>query len=272
MPTTLAKPPVPIFQPRRAPAGCKSFYALHAKGGTLARDFGPAGVNGAFTGSPAWTNGLFGPELSGFSTSNYVDLTPPSQYLLVTYPCWIAVMCSHSSASVNLVALGGAANGNANGFCCIFLNFASTLDRYSYRAKGDAGSTADAAITGLTGLRDGLPHLYMGVSYTATDHRLYIDGWQRANNATNPGTATIDRLTLGALRTNGSVVDGFPGAIQMAATGAGEVPDPMGLYEDWISGQFSGIRPRQAREALYAGVIPPPPYVAHLLSTLGVGA
>lgn len=265
----LAKPVSPQWQPGSAPAGCKLYLPLAEGAAKTVRDLARA-HNGTFVGAPAWQRGLYGPQLGGFSTSDYVAIDPPSAILGTgTYPCWCAAMFVNTTASSGwLISQGSTTDGNAQ--IGLRLNNA-TADRVEY-VNGTSPTYVDIVVDGIL-INDGNPHVAMGVSWSASSHQLFIDGISRGTDSTTPSTFTGDALSLGVFR--GSSVSGrFPGSLVWAGCGNGSVPSPLAIYADLLAGQFSAVRPRSRLAVLAAtsGGTPPATIYARRGRSFRVGS
>ncbi len=236
------KPPAPIWQPQQAPAGCKLYLPLVAGAGTTVRDLsGRSGVDGTFTGSPVWQMGPCGPQIGGFTTSNYVAIDPPVQILAVTYPWWMAVL-TVNTGTAQMVPISQGLSSSATPKVLLFYNDGGVANRINIRVTSDAATLAFVTADNLP-CNDGLPHVVMAGMIAPNVPRLYFDGVKvGSSSATTLSTLTSDRLTIGATRTT-SVSSAFAGSVIAAAAGNGAFPDPMALAQDWLSGRFAAVRP-----------------------------
>lgn len=255
----LHKPTYPTWQPGHAPPGCRLYTPLAGRVGTVARNVA-GGDHGSFVGTPTWSRGLYGPQLSGFSGSNLVkfDWLAPQ---VVSAPFWLAALAS-TSASGSVQTLFSLTNSDASHEIEVYLTAAGIFE--TYQSFGFVVMDSPAA------LNDGRPHVFMLASYANADHRAYVDGVMVAsstNNSTNPYAFSF--LTLGCQRYGASgVTTGAPwgGSIVAAAAGTGAIPGPRAMARDWLSGAFSAARPRKGRAGLTAALNagPPPAGFAHV--------
>lgn len=249
------KPVYPTWQPGHAPAGCKLYAPLAAKAGSAVRNL--VGEPGSFVGSPAWSSGFYGPQLSGFTSSNFVTFDWLATRV-VSAPFWLAVLAS-TSASGSTQTLFSLTNSDASHEIEVYLTAAGIFE--TYQSFGFVVMDSPAA------LNDGRPHVFMLASYANADHRSYVDGVPVAtstNNSSSPYAFSF--LTLGCQRYGASgVTRGAPwgGSIVAAAAGTGAIPGPRALSADWLSGTFAAVRPRrEAWPGAEAG--PPPAGFAHV--------
>ncbi|WP_406699231.1 LamG-like jellyroll fold domain-containing protein [Singulisphaera sp. Ch08] len=242
-----AKPDDPEWQDDEAPAGCRLYMPLVEGSGNTVRDF--AGSNhGSFVGSPSWQSGLYGPQIGGFSTSNYVAIDPPAQLLGATYPFWMAAL----TVKTGITAGYSLAQGNSAGTQSMgILHNSGNSSLLAWQVRNDAGNLRSVSAT-VGNQSDGRPHVVMCVSPTASVRNLYFDGQLVGTNAAALGAITCDTLTIGAIR-NATVTNAFTGSLLWAGCGSGSVPDPLALANDLLSGQFSAIRPRSRPALLAAG-------------------
>lgn len=208
-----------------------SSWALNEGAGKRVLDSGQFGRHGAIIGTGlSWVQGpnaFCGRGLSGFSTSSYVSIDPPRQVLGVTYPFWFAALVANTSTSTGSIV--GQGSTASNGPIIHMAVNDSLTNAVSYVVRDDAGTSSSLFVLNTTACTDGLPHLFMAVSYAANDHRLYLDGQQIGTSTTAVSTITDNTLTLGALRRS-SVSNAFPGRIFWFGLNVGSVADPMTLY------------------------------------------
>src|SRR5207237_1628940 len=98
MPAYLAKP-LPLWRPDQAPAGCLFYALLDEASGLRVRDLAQRAGNGAFVGTPTWGRGLYGPQLGGFTASNYVSVPGLVGAGTLTYPHWAAALFAVTSST-----------------------------------------------------------------------------------------------------------------------------------------------------------------------------
>lgn len=256
---TFVKPSWPVWQSGKAPAGCKLYLPLAEGSGTTVRDYA-GGYVGSLVGTPdwqPWQQGLYGPQLGGFSLSDYVTVNAASSVLTI-YPRWMATLASNANIATNGVSIGAGNSSDATPICAIQYNLSGT-GNLTYQQRGSLQVHTTAA--GLAAINDGLPHVAMAVSLSATDHRLYWDGRLVASSTANPGAMALNTLAVGVLLRTGSASP-FLGAIQWAGLGTGSVPDPLSFAQDLLSGRFTPIRPDSnlALWAAVAGGSPSPAY------------
>lgn len=258
----MVKPTSPVWTPGAiGTEGCRGYWLLHEGSGTTVSDISPGGNHGVFVGEPAWGTGAFGPNLSGFGASAYVaaDGAGVAAGASGGYPCWCAVLASCSVATQGIVlSLGNATSGIplvALGWNTSF--FSPAAGGLNYLIRGDSVDTFAGANWASGGLAtDGQPHVLMGVSESASVHRLYVDGVLRASSTAVlvpwPTALPWGRLSLG-VRRRSSVDQPFPGSLHAAAFGWDAVPDPADLAADWLSGTFSAARGGAAPELVLPG-------------------
>lgn len=235
MPDPLYRPPSPIWQPARAPAGCKGYWTFSEGAGGSAAE--AAGRSRAATVPPAlWVRGPYGPALGAFTNSNRATV-PHSPGLAVAAPFWVALL------------LTVPASGPIN-FSNILLKTTSSAWNDGFGIHYDSGAckfwvtsytTSVAGATPPTGV-----HVLHGEWVPGTV-RLYLDGLLAASAAgTSSPTDTAADLLLG----DGTPLGGSTfvnGTIHALAIGSGARPDPLALARDWLAGTFAAVRaPRRA--------------------------
>jgi hypothetical protein len=189
-------------------------------------------------GTPIWGNGPLGPMLGGFTTSNYIDFTPT--ITLGVFPFWIAAQVVNSDSTTVGNALGISDPATTNTFAVLQFNGAS--NRIVYSLRDDAGTAAATASFVSATVSDGTPHVIMGVSWSASDHRLYWDGVQVGTVATALGTFSPKLISLGVLHRT-TIAQPFPGSLTWAAIGSGAIPDPMVMATAIQSGRYPVTSP-----------------------------
>lgn len=193
---------------------------------------------GNLVGSPTWRNGLYGPQLGGFSASNYVNLDAWGQIVGTIFPWCLAVMAVNTSTSQAMVMTqGDLANSR---FIYMGYNLAS-VGTVRFRALGSSGSIA--MDSGAVPCNDGLPHVLSMVGWSPGDTRGYFDGAEVAASAATIGSQNLPRLTIGCYRAGGTVNTPFNGSVVHAGAWNRQVPNQAALSRDWISGRFAAIRP-----------------------------
>lgn len=247
MPDVLVKPEEAIWQQEEGPPGCRLYLLLHEGGGRVARDLSRRSKDGTFIsgGSPtlAWQRGRYGAQLGGFSTTDYLQIDPPTQITHAVYPCWMAVLAINTNtADGALICAAGTAADTQ--FAAIRYNRTST-GTLAYTMVDDSGTAVVLSVSGLS-VNDGQPHVAMAWSLSASDHRLAWDGAQVASSTSTLGTTTFNALTLGALRRN-TIVTSFGGSLIVASAGRGSVPDPKAFAQDLLSGELAAVRQRPRR-------------------------
>jgi hypothetical protein len=288
MPNYLLKPRCPIWLPGAAPPGTRLYMPLSEGAGTTVHDVSRRSKDGTFVGAPAWQSSRYGTRLGGFTASDYVAIDPATQILGVTYPFWLAALFVNTSTSFGIFAMQGYSL-DSTPQVAIRLNPGGT-NTLDYNVLDDAAAHPNPFASGRTEATDGQPHVIMGVSRTASDHKLYLDGLQIATSSTAISTMTSDRLSLGVNRST-SVNFPFPGEFGAFACGVGAVPDTVAFAQDWLTGRFRAVRSQAARttvlfraanplyEATYAAtlasasfsgsatVVPPPSTAAFAATT-----
>ncbi len=240
----------PVWTPpvgARLPAGCRGSFDLLERSGTRVRDSAQR-KDGSFVGSPTWGRGLYGPQLGGFTASNYVAIDPPN--LAISYPFWQASLATNTSTTVGgyINSFGSSSSGNPIAALVYNLNSANTL---GYFIRDNAGASPIVSMFSFTTQNDGNWHVAMGVSFSESDHRLYWDGVQLASSATAVGAITVNQLSLGVLRRTG-VASPFNGSLGWYGWGLGQVPDPARLYRRLITGSFPWLRDDRTSAAIAA--------------------
>jgi hypothetical protein len=231
----MSKPASPVWTPGAiGTEGCQGYWLLHEGSGTTLNDISPNGRHLSFVGSPTWSVGPLGPQLGGFTASNYaaVAISPVAP----SYPLWMAVLAS-STVAVNKVAmhLGDPATG---GYRSINYN---TTNRIQHVATND-GTTfgATATASGRAEAADGTPHVLMALALSDTSRDLLADGVSAATStASRTLLAAIAALAIGADPISAATLPFSNGNAIAAAWGYGSAPDPALLAADWLSGTFA---------------------------------
>ncbi len=253
MTSYLAKPPSYRSPGGRMP-GIRQAWILHEGSGPphdasgLRNDMAVAGSAGSL-----WGRGLYGPQMSGFSTSNYawVDQAAGQGYMNV-FPMWIAICFTFPSGST---AKGYAFehDSTAGGSFMGFVTSRTTLDgkiRFTY--ANPSGTTID--LLGPT-VNDGLPHVAVATleSATAIANRLYVDNVLYATNTTDSFNVGCHQTTLGASRSGSSVSNPFPGAVIGVIEGINHLPDIKRLTQDFF---WMFREPEEASFPIGLGLVP----------------
>jgi len=250
MPTYIVKPPVATWQPDRAPAGSRLYLPMHEGAGARTRDLAGVGL-GTFVGTPTWGRGPYGGQIGGFTTSNYITVSPiPAR----AYPFWQAYLFVNTVTTTGATLGGWTNTGGSNPAAIIRVN-GDVVSRPDYFLRDDAGGGPVASLSAASGSatpNDGLPHVLMASSHSTVDHRLYWDGRLVGSSSTSVGTITTPVFTVGVMRRT-TVSGAFGGSTIAVLAGSGSVPDAMALAQDLLSGRFAAMRPRRDLVA-FAGV------------------
>lgn len=247
MPSYLVKPAAPTWRPNSAPDGCRFFAAFGQFGESRPRNY-VTSVAGTVVGSPTWIYGPYGPQLDGFSTSNYLTFDAMPQFLNVgTFPFWIACLFVNTGVS-DAFLVGSTSLSSATPTVAVRINSNNNVGQVRYEATGDAVPQGLAlSSVGAATCNDGLPHVMLGISYSASNHVLYFDGVSLATSAATITTGTTTAFTVGMKRTTTNSSPLSSGSVIVAAAGSNASPDPVALTNDWLTGRFSAVRPRQSR-------------------------
>ncbi len=211
--------------------GAKVVLPLDAKCGNSARDISGNGRNGLFVGSPIWKPGPLGPQLSNFSTANYVTLDTGPLLVRNPFPFWMACIFTNTSTAYT-VPIGGASSTSASPLFISGLNDGG-VGKVELFMRNDTGATTINPIISGTNCNDGQPHLLALVAYNQFSQKVIFDN-QSAATPDNLGntTYTCDRITLGVFRGFSSISNPLTGSLIWFAAGNGAVPDFDALYED----------------------------------------
>jgi len=204
-------------------------------------EFGGAPVNvagiqaGVVTGSPTWSNGPYGPQVGGFSTSDYFDYPTT----LPTGPRWIAVMFTNTSTALTY-PIAYCNSGQTKNVLGLALNYGGTAGTAGMVITDNSGATYNWVGSGLP-CNDGNPHVLMGWTTSGLQYSCAFDGVVVSSRAGGSVTINPNQITLGAL--HGSTVSSplSGGSLIFAAAGTGAIPDYQTLYQDWMSGRFTGL-------------------------------
>lgn len=248
------KPTVGAWQAGFAPPGVKSYFPIIEGTGTTLQDFVPGNVHaGTFVGTPDWQVGDYGPELNGFTTSDYVNCLFSTQDIGLTFPFWVAVFI-HFTGTVQGEPITWGNSTSDTPWIRVIANAGAVGGRVSYLGRASSGTGFDFN-SSTPASNDGEPTLIQGVSWSASNHVMYRNGIEHARAATTPILSplpTLTRMTIGMLGRIGGLVP-FTGTVIAAAHGEGGVPDPLELKEDWMMGVFAAIRPSDSRGAYRTG-------------------
>lgn len=236
--------------------GLAAWWPLRPAGGSTLYDLGPSRrYSGTLVGTAQWQPGPLGPQLGGFgsgtSATGYVTL-PATPQVVAVYPSWVVVGLIHSATSANanqwVWSAGNAIGGNV---LVGVRNNDTANNNLSYFVRNASGTLAEASGTGL-GTGDGRPHVVAGVSLTASDHRLYVDGRLRASSSTNVGSLTHNLLTLGCIGRS-TYSNPTEATIWHASMGTGAVPDMQALAEALLGGGLAFASPPAGRIVVVFG-------------------
>ena len=222
-------------------AGTRLWYLFNENGGN---PFDIVGRNLASSqpatdsGKPTWVSTANGIARSGFSTTAYDVIDPSTQILGVTYPfANILGVISPTSASDQCVFSAGSGSTN-NPNINIEFNVSGVSGTLSYNFRDNATVHASASLTSVSACTDGLYHTIAGVSYSSSDHRLFVDGIQLAQDTTTIGAATMPLFTIGMLRRT-TLINPFLGSILWYKVCVGSIPDMAWLATEPYAGIFA---------------------------------
>ena len=88
------------------------------------------------------------------------------------------------------------------------------VDKNTSRARWTIRAGSTALAIGGSAVNDGKPHLLVGVSASASDHRIYVDGVLIATSTSSIGTNTYNTFNVGALQRS-SAIQFFDGNIYL---------------------------------------------------------
>jgi hypothetical protein len=147
------------------------------------------------------STGEAGRRLTFNGTSSDLQAPAASPLISVSYPFSIAVLAAWTSAThMFLVSEASTSNGQP----CVGLRVNDAANRISYFVRNLA-ITADAGAIA-SGKNDGRPHLLVGVSHAADDHRLYLDGRRIATAGASVTAPPCDNFTVGQFRRLGTAL------------------------------------------------------------------
>lgn len=193
------------------------------------------GAQATTTGAPAWAMGRYGVQRNSYSTTAYDRF--PTIFTTTIFPNWGCALFRTTGAATQEI-VGQHSTSSTNPLSALsVLNTGAML----WQARGDGGNLAQTT-SSQTNAADGNWHVGFGVSWSLTNHQVYIDGILGTTNSTTILSGTFDNLTVGASLRN-TVTNGLNGDVAVAMLGYGVVPDPMRLYLDLISGRFPIVRP-----------------------------
>jgi hypothetical protein len=240
------KPRQAAFIPTDLVAGCQWMTGL-TEGLYAPRDLVSRAYPTTILGAPAWTGTRFGPAATTFGTSAYWEWTPATQILENVYPCWVAALYTNTGTTQQALISQSNAGVSAQ-FAELVLNSGGTSGLIGYFVENNATTTASAITSGPDGrATDGLPHVLMGVAYSTSSRKAFIDGVQAASTAGTAATFTFNNLTMGVVHRSTVANPATTANIIWGAMGSGAVPDPMALARDLLTGRFSMLRRRSRR-------------------------
>ena len=173
--------------------------------------------------------------VASFDGSNdrvlFNSTTMPSSYPFAV-SAWIQTSTT-TGVDFRTVAAFGNTSSNTS-FAILGVDKNTSRARWTIRA----GSTALAI--GGTAVNDGKPHLLVGVSASASDHRIYVDGVLVATSTSSISTNTYNTFNVGALQRS-SAIQFFDGNISNVrfwnrSLSSSEVADL--FYEPWIGSAY----------------------------------
>lgn len=257
------------FNPGILP-GCRMYLAFNVPGVSKVVDMTGNGFDAPFNGLPTWTSDVFGPTMTGWATTIFLQIDPPVQAIGTVYPWWIGGLFTWTAANTNngyIISQGK--NTGTSGLLAVHLN-SGTIGGLRYQILDDASTNASFVTANLS-LNDGNPHSFLCYSKSASDHRIVIDGVQQATGTVAVGTFTPNRMAVGVLRTSTNASQ-MRGNIHMVAMGQGALPDPWRFCMDPFEAIREPIGARAGRTTAgltAAGAIKFP---RHLFQTYPVGA
>ncbi len=239
----LAKAASPSYQSTKAPTGVQAYYLLTEGSGA------PADLVHAYTttlvGSPTWNaaaGGDFGPYLSGFLTTAYVNIDAMAAAMstaiaAVGYPFWMAVLYRNTSATAGYsIGLGRAADTVP--FWGTTHNDGSVSNVIGNIWRDNAGTNSVDTATISASTAAGY-HVLVVSKASTTSQTFVLDGVNRTNASTTTGATSFDRGGMGVLRRS-TIALAFPGQIHAALMGWGALPDDTSLCLDLLNGNFAG--------------------------------
>ena len=174
--------------------------------GTTADCIVHAGHTGTQSGGVSWASTDIG-TVASFDGSDdrfsFNSTTMPSAYPFAV-SAWIQTSTT-TGVDFRTVAAFGNTSSNTS-FAILGVDKNTSRARWTIRA----GSTALAI--GGSAVNDGKPHLLVGVSASASDHRIYVDGVLIATSTSSIGTNTYNTFNVGALQRS-SAIQFFDGNI-----------------------------------------------------------
>lgn len=237
----IAKPAIAELQPGEiGTEGCTGYWALCEGTGTAYADSSVENRDGTAVGAPAWQSGSFGPEINGFTTTDYISIDATGDLVAIqTPPYGWFVLFKNASASDG-VLFGQGRSSSSVPFAALRIN-SGVAGTSEANQRGDDNANKIQQLAG-TASNDGGYHVIGCLRVSNLQLVLFFDDSQiRDLGQTLPGSGTFDRSSIGALVRN-TVTLPFPGTIVAAARYVGSYPDPWDLIHDWRTGQFSAIR------------------------------
>ena len=235
----------PSYSSSVAPTGTTNYYLIYEGSGSTVHDLTTA-ANGTVVGSPTWATGTHGPELSGFSTSNYVQInSAAAAFGSASYPKWIVMLYKNSATGTGAgYGVSFASSTTNNDLLGVYLDTTAGTVGIIDRDHSNQGTTSTFACAAAT---DGNYHVLALLMLSATTYALYLDGFSVGSNVSKPsGSNTCDRAAIGAVLRS-SAASPFAGTIGAVIIGSGStVGMAPGLMKsmawDLLNGQFMGTR------------------------------
>ena len=185
------KPPLGIRQNPSHPLsyGLMGHWLMNEAGGLTAYDISGNGNHGTLTNGPTWTQGQFGPALSFDGLDDRVTL--PDMGTAESYPFTFSAWFNTSAADATQAVV--SQTNSADSAQRAQLTYADTVTNFCWNVRN--GASEAEACTSIT--QDGAWHHAVGVSLSATDHKLYVDGVLKTSNTNSVSAPAVDTTTIG---------------------------------------------------------------------------
>ncbi len=186
--------------------GLAGYWNLDDGSGTTATDASVNANNGTLTNGPTWSTGQIGGGAVFDGTDDYVSISNPP---VVGWPLTMSVWFKTTDATASYRSMAALLGVNSFAILQFDLSSCGGPGKVKYIIRDNGGSVL-AQKCSSTDLNDGMWHHAVGVSSSASDHRLYIDGALQGSDATALGATTFTSMRIG---TKVSGDQHFPGSL-----------------------------------------------------------
>jgi hypothetical protein len=189
-------------------------------------------------------NGVLGNKAIEFNGTS--DIITGQDQLILDYPVTLSAWV-RTTSTTEVDALSISNDTQVNRYLSILVNDAPSSGKPSYLLRTSAAKTF---VTGTSVINDGQWHHIAGVSASATDHKVYVDGvLENTNTVDKTLPNPLNQWTIGAVRSAATPAEFFDGDIDDArvytdALTAGQI---RAIWEEGAAlghrGRYNGVNP-----------------------------